>query len=574
MDENPKTQALERIRDANNILVTVSANPSVDQLAACIGLTLLLNKMGKHATAVFSGAVPSTIEFLSPEKTLEANTDSLRDFIIALDKSKADKLRYKVEDEVVRIFITPYRTSISEKDLDFSQGDFNVDVVIALGVTVKEDIDQAISAHGRILHDAVVIAVTDGEKISDVGSINWHDQTASSLSEMLAEVSSTLQADILDAQMSTAFLTGIVAETDRFSNDKTSPKVMTLSAQLMAAGANQQLIATKLAPPPPKPVFVHDQPSVPIAVAPLEPEPISDEKADGVIEIDHNELNIPASQMRELTQEEKDEIHIDEQGNLNRQEELEEQAAEQRKKEAAAMAEAEAEALAASGQQDVPTQPGQQLPAQDFMSSTAHKVIEPLNGFTKPDPLGELAYGNSTDQPVMNLPPLAPDAPSAPYIDNMPQPEPLPQANDSLAALEQAVDSPHAPANSYDPMAPAVDDARQAVEQAGLSVPPRPEASQALGAQHIDLAPPTPYFPEVNPPVMPSESTMTGVADILQQTSTAINDSAVNTSEPMSPPPVPPPMMPPYNGTQSNHRNTYLNPQKDDEPNPLEDQPL
>src|SRR3954469_23325844 len=132
--EDPKQQLIERLKAANNILVTVSRNPSVDQLAALLGLTLLLNKFDKHAAAVFSGQVPSTIEFLKPEDTLEKNTDSLRDFIIALDKSKADKLRYKVEDQVVRIFITPYKTSLSEKDLEFSQGDFNVDVVVALGV--------------------------------------------------------------------------------------------------------------------------------------------------------------------------------------------------------------------------------------------------------------------------------------------------------------------------------------------------------------------------------------------------------------------------------------------------------
>ena len=35
---------------------------------------------------VRSGSVPSTLEFLQPEDTLEQNTDSLRDFIISLDK--------------------------------------------------------------------------------------------------------------------------------------------------------------------------------------------------------------------------------------------------------------------------------------------------------------------------------------------------------------------------------------------------------------------------------------------------------------------------------------------------------
>src|SRR5665213_1161212 len=154
--DDPKSQLADKLKDANNILVTVSRDPSVDQLAACIGLTLLLNKLSKHTAAVFSGQVPSTIEFLKPEDTLEKTTDSLRDFIIALDKSKADKLRYKVEDDVVRIFITPYRTSITQEDLEFSQGDFNVDVVVALGVLQQEDLDEAITAHGRILHDATL----------------------------------------------------------------------------------------------------------------------------------------------------------------------------------------------------------------------------------------------------------------------------------------------------------------------------------------------------------------------------------------------------------------------------------
>src|SRR4051812_7880346 len=217
MEAPAKQQIVERVKQAENILVTVSKDPTVDQLAAAIGLTLLLNKMGKHATAVFSGKVPSTLEFLQPEKTLETNTDSLRDFIISLDKSKADKLRYKVEDQVVRIFITPYKTSLSEKDLTFGEGDFNVDLVVALGVEDRVHIDGAIAAHGRILHDAAVISIsTKGGKAPDLGQINWQDPSASSLSEMLVSISEAFGAGLIDNQIATAFLTGIVSETDRF----------------------------------------------------------------------------------------------------------------------------------------------------------------------------------------------------------------------------------------------------------------------------------------------------------------------------------------------------------------------
>ncbi|HLZ15202.1 MAG TPA: hypothetical protein VKQ34_04400, partial [Candidatus Saccharimonadales bacterium] len=278
---------VDRLKQSNNILVTVSSNPSVDQLAACIGLTLALNKMGKHATAVFSGTVPSTIEFLQPEKTLEKNTDSLRDFIIALDKAKADKLRYKVEDKVVKIFITPYKTSINESDLNFSQGDFNVDAVIALGVHNQQDLDQAITSHGRILHDAVVgtINVQPG---GDLGSMNWLETRASSLSELVAELVDAIDKQLMDGQMATALLTGIVAETKRFSNDKTSPMTMSISAELMAAGANQQLVATKLEAPAPAPTPT--QPAQPISQTPAEDQQVQDmPKAadDGTLEITH-----------------------------------------------------------------------------------------------------------------------------------------------------------------------------------------------------------------------------------------------------------------------------------------------
>jgi len=242
---DPQQEIIAKLKDANNILVTVSSNPSVDQLAACIGLTIFLNKLKKHASAVFSGTVPSTIEFLKPEETIEKNTDSLRDFIIALDKSKADKLRYKVEENVVKIFITPYKTSISQDDLDFSQGDFNVDVVLTLGVQEQKDLDQAITTHGRILHDAVVMSV-NLQPGSELGTINWTDPAASSLSELSVEIADNLDKTLMDSQVATALLTGIVAETDRFSNEKTSPNTMRLAAELMSAGANQQLVASEL----------------------------------------------------------------------------------------------------------------------------------------------------------------------------------------------------------------------------------------------------------------------------------------------------------------------------------------
>jgi hypothetical protein len=247
-DAKIKQQIVDKIKNSTNILVTVSKDPSVDELSAALGLTTLLNKLDKHATAIFSGAIPPAITFLEPDKIFENTADSLRDFIIALDKEKADHLRYKVDGDVVKIFITPYRTTITSEDLEFSQGDFNIELVLALGVASQEHLDTALAAHGRILHDVTVATFSAGDSTSQLGNMDWNDKTASSLCEMVTGISDSLKTDktLLDKQIATALLTGIVAATDRFSNTRTSSRAMTIAAQLMAAGADQQLIAAKL----------------------------------------------------------------------------------------------------------------------------------------------------------------------------------------------------------------------------------------------------------------------------------------------------------------------------------------
>lgn len=243
-----KQQIIQKVKDVTNILVTVSNGPSVDELSAALGLTMFLNALGKHTAAVFSGKVPPVMTFLEPNKTFEETADSLRDFIIALNKDKADHLRYKVVDDAVKIFITPYRTTISEADLEFSQGDYNVELVLALNVENSDNLDSALAAHGKILHDAEVATITSGEVHSQLGTVDWHNDDASGVSEMTVELIDGLKTPkvTLNEQVATALLTGIVSTTDRFSNDLTSSRVMTAAAELLAAGADQQLVAEKL----------------------------------------------------------------------------------------------------------------------------------------------------------------------------------------------------------------------------------------------------------------------------------------------------------------------------------------
>ena len=240
------TEVARRIGEAHNVLIALSSDPSVDELAAAIGLSIYLDKLGKRATAIYSGATPNALEFLNPEETFESTADTLQDFVIALSKEKADHLRYKLDGDYVKIYITPYRHRISEDDLDFSYGDYNVDLVLALDVANGADLDSALREHGRIMHDASIVNITAGNP-GKFGEIEWSDKSASSVSEMIARLIYSFNTDVeLGKEEATAFLTGIVAATDRFSNATTTPETMKLSSRLMESGANQQLISKNI----------------------------------------------------------------------------------------------------------------------------------------------------------------------------------------------------------------------------------------------------------------------------------------------------------------------------------------
>ena len=49
MQNQPVQQVVEALKKAENVMVTVRSSPSVDELTAAIGLTLILNHMNKHA---------------------------------------------------------------------------------------------------------------------------------------------------------------------------------------------------------------------------------------------------------------------------------------------------------------------------------------------------------------------------------------------------------------------------------------------------------------------------------------------------------------------------------------------
>lgn len=247
MDLTPKQQTSEAIRQAETILITTGQHPSVDQISAVIGLSMILTKFGKKVSPVISDGLPQSVQMLETAN-IERALSGMRDFVLKLDVSKAevDKLRYEVIDNKLQIFITPFKGGFAPSDVTFDYGASHYDLAIVLGVPTRARIDRVYEQNMSTFEQMPMINLDFHRSNENYGAVNLIEPNASSLCEMLVALAESLQGGILDADIATALLMGIVASTDRFTASHTTSKSLTVAAQMMAAGARQQAVVKAL----------------------------------------------------------------------------------------------------------------------------------------------------------------------------------------------------------------------------------------------------------------------------------------------------------------------------------------
>lgn len=247
MDLTPKQQASEAIRQAESILLVTGTRPNIDQVASMVALTHALRKMNKKVTPLITDRVPGGAQFIA-RNVIETSLSGARDFIVqvSLAKAEVDKVKYTVEDGKLNIHVTPFSGGFNPSDVTFDKGDFHFDLIIALGVPRRSNLDRIFEQNPRLLESTPMLNL-DFHRINEQhGAINLVETNSSTLSEMVLALTESVQGGLLDQQLATALLAGIMAATDRFTSANTTAKSMTVAAQMLAAGADQQKVTKEI----------------------------------------------------------------------------------------------------------------------------------------------------------------------------------------------------------------------------------------------------------------------------------------------------------------------------------------
>lgn len=241
-------QAKQLIEKSHKILLIAHAKMDGDTLSATIAMHLLLQKMGKETVVSCADPVPEEYAFLPETKAMQREINSEKDFVISLDcsRTKAQRLRWRVEGDQLKIFIAPsHGGHFSRNDISFCEnGDF--DLIISLDAADRKQLGSIFTDNTELFSRVPLIVFDHHASNPGFGTINIINTKAASTTEVLFDFLPVLFGKdwkkLLNSDIATLLLTGIITDTGSFQNANTTPKSLEVAADLVELGARQQEI--------------------------------------------------------------------------------------------------------------------------------------------------------------------------------------------------------------------------------------------------------------------------------------------------------------------------------------------
>lgn len=244
----PKQQFGELVKNSQSILLVTHHNPDGDAAGSILAMKLGLEKLGKDVTVVASGDSQEPLAFLPSFSALKEEVSLQKELLIVLDESQAKigniSLKRIAENKLV-VVVTPKGGTITSSNVRIEEGSFNIDLIIALDCANLDRVGKLYEENADLFYEVPVVNIDHHASNNNFGKVNLVDITASSTAEILVSLLETIGKDVpgmIDAEIATCLLTGITTDTGSFQNANTTPKSLTVAAQLVAAGGRQQEI--------------------------------------------------------------------------------------------------------------------------------------------------------------------------------------------------------------------------------------------------------------------------------------------------------------------------------------------
>jgi len=235
---------LSLLKRANHVLVLPSSPLDGDSLGSSLALYLALKKLGKKVTVVAEEIIPASYNFLPEISIIGREVSFVRDFIVTIDcrNSGAPNVRHEIQGNKINIFITPENGAISRDQISFTEGKVPFDCIVTVDAADPSQFGKIYENATELFHLVPVINIDHHASNTGFGKINWVEIMAASTTMLILTLIEELGPDLMDADIATLLLAGLITDTGSFQNPNTTPDAFAIAAKLIGLGARQQEI--------------------------------------------------------------------------------------------------------------------------------------------------------------------------------------------------------------------------------------------------------------------------------------------------------------------------------------------
>jgi nanoRNase/pAp phosphatase (c-di-AMP/oligoRNAs hydrolase) len=240
-------QIIAKISGVQSILI-IAQNTNGDSLASALALRAFLKKLEKDAVLLAPGAVPEKYAFLPEASTVLERIDLMKSFVIDVStkRSEVAELSYKKEGDKLSIYLKPRTGEFAASDISFRSSAFPYELLILVGIPSLDQLGNFYSQQAELFFDVPIINIDFRGSNENYGQYNLVQLSATSCSEIILDLVNNFEFSLVDENIATQLLAGIISETNSFQHVRTTPQTFLKASQLVSLGAKQQEIISHL----------------------------------------------------------------------------------------------------------------------------------------------------------------------------------------------------------------------------------------------------------------------------------------------------------------------------------------
>ncbi|NCN07860.1 hypothetical protein GW933_04240 [Candidatus Falkowbacteria bacterium] len=241
-------QTFELIKKSRSILIVFKTDWTGDALTSAIALTKILKKIDKQVAIVCHDFKPTNNLSFLDTSAIKKTITNLQKFVISINtlQTKVGEFYYDNDSSNLNIYISPQNGQFQPNDVSTRIANYEYDLIFIINSPDLESLGEIYAKQSNFFYATPKINIDNSNKNEYFGDINIVDITKSSTAEIIYSLIKNFDKNLIDDNIATDLLAGIIMSTKNFKTLNVSPETLNTASSLITGGGRREQIIQNL----------------------------------------------------------------------------------------------------------------------------------------------------------------------------------------------------------------------------------------------------------------------------------------------------------------------------------------